>query len=718
MTTIIETLKGEFHLSEKVLTRTIDLIDAGNTIPFIARYRKEETGNMNDTVLRELNDRLGYLRRLDARKADVAEAIKAQDKWTPALEKALSRAETMQEVEDLYLPFKKKRRTRAMKAKEAGLEPLAEALKAGESDNRLLALAEGYINADKGVASAEQAVQGAQDIVAEAISEQAVFRKNIREVLEKRSVISTEVKPEFADQKTAYLDYYHHTEPIAHIANHRILAINRGEREKVLSVKIDAFEAQTIRYLMKKTAPGPEDDAHHYFAQAVADSYKRLIFPAISREIRSSCSERAEKSAIASFGTNLKKLLLGRPLKGKTVMGFDPGFKNGCKIAVLDPTGKLLTTSRIFLPYSKKRNPEAARTMTQLINNLRIDVIAIGNGTASRESEQFIAALISREGLPVQYTIVSEAGASMYSASPLAAEEYPDVDVSLRGAISIAGRLQDPMSELVKIEPEHIGVGQYQHDVDQKALREALAGVVEDAVNHVGVDVNRASAVLLKYVSGITEKTARAIVACRDQNGPFFNRRSLLKVKGLGAKTYEQCAGFLRIDSGSEPLDNTAVHPESYPAAKAVLKAAGLSENDLRCQTPEELRAALDDLDLDQIAAAYHVGKWTLTDIVDELKRPGRDPRDSAPPIILKREVLSIEDLKPDMQLTGTVRNVVDFGAFVDIGVHHDGLVHISEIADRYIKDPSEVLSVGDIVTVRVLDVDLDRNRIALSMRL
>ena len=711
MTTIIETLKGEFHLSEKVLSRTIDLIDAGNTIPFIARYRKEETGNMNDTVLRELNDRLGYLRRLEARKADVAETIKAQDKWTPALEKALSRAATMQEVEDLYLPFKKKRRTRAMKAKEAGLEPLAKALKAGESDDGLLAMAQDFVDADKGVASAEQAVQGAQDIVAEEISEQAVFRKNIREVLEKRSVISTEVKPEFADQKTAYLDYYHHTEPIAHIANHRILAINRGEREKVLSVKIDAFEAQTIRYLMKKTAPCPEDDAHHYFAQAVADSYKRLIFPAISREIRSSCSERAEKSAIASFGTNLKKLLLSRPLKGKIVMGFDPGFKNGCKIAVLDPTGKLLATSRIFLPYGKKRSPEAERTMIQLIENLRIDVIAIGNGTASRESEQFIANLISREGLPVQYTIVSEAGASMYSASPLAAEEYPDVDVSLRGAISIAGRLQDPMSELVKIEPEHIGVGQYQHDVDQKALREALAGVVEDAVNH-------ASAVLLKYVSGITEKTARAIVACRDQNGPFFNRRSLLKVKGLGAKTYEQCAGFLRIDSGNEPLDNTAVHPESYPAAKAVLKAAGLSENDLRCQTPKELGSALDGLNLDQIAETYHVGKWTLTDIVDELKRPGRDPRDSAPPIILKREVLSIEDLKPDMQLTGTVRNVVDFGAFVDIGVHHDGLVHISEIADRYIKDPSEVLSVGDIVTVRVLDVDLERNRIALSMRL
>lgn len=718
MTTIIETLKSEFHLSEEILRRTIQLIDEGNTIPFIARYRKEETGNMDDTVLRELNDRLGYLRRLEARKADVAAQIKAQDKWTPELAKALGHAATIQEVEDLYLPFKKKRRTRAMKAKEAGLEPLAEALKSGKSDGELLALGEGYLNTEKEILSAEQAVQGAQDIVAEEISEQAILRKNIREVLEKRSVISTVVKSEFADQKTPYLDYYDHTESLAHIANHRVLAINRGEKEKVLSVKIDALEAPTIRYLMKKTAPCPTDSTHRYFEQAVTDSYKRLIFPAISREIRSSCSERAEKSAIASFGTNLKKLLLGRPLKGKTVMGFDPGFKNGCKIAVLDSTGKLLATSRIFLPYGKKRSPEAERTLTQLIQKLKIDVIAIGNGTASRESEQFIAELIQKEGLEVQYTIVSEAGASMYSASPLAAEEYPEVDVSLRGAISIAGRLQDPMSELVKIEPEHIGVGQYQHDVDQKELRNALAGVVEDAVNRVGVDVNRASAVLLKYVAGITEKTAQAIVAWRDENGPFPSRRALLKVKGLGAKTYEQCAGFLRIDSGNEPLDNTAVHPESYPAAKAVLKAAGLSENDLRCQTPEELGSALDGLDLDQIAAAYHVGKWTLTDIVDELKRPGRDPRDSAPPIILKREVLSIEDLKPDMELSGTVRNVVDFGAFVDIGVHHDGLVHISEISNRYIKDPSEVLSVGDVVTVRVLDVDLDRKRIALSMRL
>ncbi len=716
MTTVIKTLKREFNLPETTLKRTIELMDAGSTIPFIARYRKEVTGNMSDVTLRHLAERLTYLRKMEARRTAVIEQIKAQDKWTRDLETAFSKASTVQEIEDLYLPYKKKRRTRAMKAREAGFAPLAEAMLTGWTDEKLRALADELVQKKSGV-TADAALQGAVDIGAEMLSERADLRKQIRSRLEKETTIESEVKPEYADAKTPYLDYYHHKEAVAKIANHRILALNRGEREKVLTVKIDPENDAMTAFLTRHAVPWKITTAHQNMAQAIADAYKRLMFPAISREIRKALTERAEASAIRSFGINLKKLLLARPLKGKTVMGFDPGFKNGCKIAVLSSTGRLITTSRIFLTRGRQGGEKEARKLVELIQKTHTEVIAIGNGTASRESEQLIAKTIQKAGLDVQYTIVSEAGASIYSASPLAAEEYPDVDVSLRGAISIAGRLQDPMSELVKIEPEHIGIGQYQLDVDQKALKTALDGVVEDAVNRVGVDVNRASKVLLKHVSGITETVAQNIVDYRDENGPIPNRKALLKIKGMGQKRFEQCAGFLRITEGTEPLDRTAVHPESYPIARALLKAAGASEGALLdSKTP--LSNLLRKVNPAPIQKEFDVGEWTLEDIVEELSRPGRDPRDSAPPILLRKEVLSIEDLRPDMELTGTVRNVVDFGAFVDIGVHQDGLVHVSEISDRYIEDPTAVLSVGDVVTVRVLSVDLDRNRISLSMRL
>ncbi|MGN0194269.1 MAG: Tex family protein [Pseudoramibacter sp.] len=715
MTTVMETLKREFKLPETVLTRTIELMDGGNTIPFIARYRKEVTGNMSDVTLRKMAERLAYLRKMEARREAVTEQIKAQGKWNEDLAAAFAQAATMQEIEDLYLPYKKKRRTRAMKAREAGFAPLAEAMLLGRTDRELKALAD-KLAEQNSEATSDAALQGAVDIAAETVSERADLRKQIRSHLERETSITSEVKPEYAGEKTPYLDYYHHTEAVAKIANHRVLAINRGEREKVLTVKIEPGNETMTAFLNRHAVSWKMTAAHQLMAQAIADAYKRLMFPAISREIRKALTERAEASAIRSFGINLKKLLLGRPLKGKTVMGFDPGFRNGCKIAVLSPTGKLLATSRIFLTRGRESSEKEARKLIELIQKTRTEVIAIGNGTASRESEQFVAEVIRKARLDVQYTIVSEAGASIYSASPLAAEEYPDVDVSLRGAISIGGRLQDPMSELVKIEPEHIGIGQYQLDVDQKALKTALDGVVEDAVNRVGVDVNRASKVLLKHVSGITETVAQNIVDFRDENGPIKSRKALLKIKGMGQKRFEQCAGFLRIEGGTEPLDRTAVHPESYPIAKALLKAAGADETAL-IQSKTSLADAL-QVDPAPIQKAFGVGKWTLEDIVEALSRPGRDPRDSAPPILLKKEVLSISDLKPDMELTGTVRNVVDFGAFVDIGVHQDGLVHVSEISDRYIEDPTTVLSVGDVVTVRVLSVDLDRNRISLSMRL
>jgi uncharacterized protein len=717
LTTTIETLQWEFKLPKAALEKTIELMDAGNTIPFIARYRKEVTGNMSDVTLRNLAERLAYLRKMDARKTAVTAQIKAQDKWTPALAAAFDQAATMQDIEDLYLPYKKKRRTRAMKAREAGLSPLADAMMRGMPDAELDRMAEKLISQDGRVKTAGEALQGAEDIAAETVSERADLRKQIRSRLESETVLISEVKPEYADEKTPYLDYYHHREAVSKIANHRILAINRGEREKVLTVKIDPQNDVMTVFLKQKAVAWPVTPDHGCMSQAIEDAYKRLMFPAISREIRNALTERAEASAIRSFGINLKKLLMARPLKGKTVMGFDPGFKNGCKIAVLSPTGRLLATSRIFLTRGKKGGGKEAQKLVDLIRRTHTEVIAIGNGTASRESEQLIADTIRKAHLDVQYTIVSEAGASIYSASPLAAEEYPEIDVSLRGAISIAGRLQDPMSELVKIEPEHIGIGQYQLDVDQKALKTALDGVVEDAVNRVGVDVNRASKVLLQHVSGITETIAQNIVDYRDENGPIPNRKALLKIKGMGRKRFEQCAGFLRITEGTEPLDRTAVHPESYPVAKALLKAAGVGKDAL-LDSKAALSKALREVDPGPIQQAFGAGKWTLEDIVEELSRPGRDPRDSAPPILLRKEILSIADLKPDMELTGTVRNVVDFGAFVDIGVHQDGLVHISEISDRYIEDPTAVLSVGDVVTVRVLSVDLDRNRISLSMRL
>ncbi|WP_133969510.1 Tex family protein [Eubacterium limosum] len=711
---LIDKLAQEFNIRPKQVQDTVELIDAGNTIPFIARYRKEVTGNLSDVLLRDLDARLTYLRKLQKRKEEIAGSIEEQGKLTPELAAAIDKAATLQEAEDLYLPYKQKKKTRASMAKEKGLEPLANKIYLQlDTEADLAEDAKNYINPEKGVETAEDALQGAMDIIAETISDNADYRKKIRRMVTEKGAVKSTVTKVFAEEKTEFENYYDYGEPVKKIANHRVLALNRGEKRKVLAVKIVDPAEDILAYLKKSIL---RDKASGYLVSAIEDSYKRLIFPSIEREIRTELKEKAEESAIKMFALNLKKLLLQPPFKDKTTMGFDPAFRTGCKIAVLDPMGKLLDTATVYPTEPKNEVAKSEKILLGMIEKYKVDIISIGNGTASRESEQFVAEMLKKTDRPVQYIVVNEAGASVYSASELGAEEYPDINVSLRGAISIAGRLQDPLSDLVKIDPKHIGVGQYQHDVNQKELEKVLDDTVEDAVNNVGVNINRASVSLLKHVAGVNKTIAKNIIDYREQNGKFGSRKEIKKVKGLGAKAFEQCAGFLRIDDGDNILDNTGVHPESYKAVQNLLKSMGLTTADLEADKLADTVTRLNALDVKATASMLEIGEPTLRDIIKELKKPGRDPRDAAPKPHLKSDVLSIEDLKPDMELVGTVRNVIDFGAFVDIGVHQDGLVHISQISDRYISHPTDVLSVGDVVTVKVLSVDVERKRIGLSM--
>lgn len=707
MNTIIRQLAKELNLKEGQVTATVELIDQGNTIPFIARYRKEATGNLSDVTLRELGDRLTYLRALAARKEEVLRLVAEQGNLTPEFEAAVQKAAILAEIEDLYRPFRPKKRTRATIAKERGLEPLADRIQAQDTAE-LPALAAQFVSEEKGVGSPEDALQGAQDILAERISDTAAYRKHIRQLTTQLGRLRTDAKDPGAE--SVYEQYYDFEEALKTLPPHRILAINRGEREELLKVRIQAPGDTIVAWLAEQVVKDPLHPSAHYLKLALTDSYSRLIEPAIERELRNDLSEKAEEQAIRVFGINLKNLLLQAPIRGKTVMGFDPAYRTGCKIAVIDPSGKLLDTETVYPTAPENDTAGASRKLTALIERHGVDIIAIGNGTASRESEVFVADLIRVQKRPVTYTIVNEAGASVYSASKEATEEYPDINVSLRGAISIAGRLQDPLAELVKIEPKAIGVGQYQHDVNQKRLDEVLAGVVEDAVNRVGVDVNTASAALLQHVSGINKTLAGNIVKHRAESGPFKSRKALNKVPRLGPSAFTQAAGFLRIPEAEEILDRTAVHPESYPVAKALLERLG------NC-TPEQAEALAGLYGLEKLAKELAAGLPTLKDILAELKKPGRDPREEMPAPVFRSDVLKLEDLQPGMTLMGTVRNVIDFGAFVDIGVKQDGLVHISELADRFVKNPMEVVAVGDVVEVRVLSVDVKKSRIALSMK-
>ena len=692
----------------------INLIDEGNTIPFIARYRKEKTGSLNDEVLRNLDERLKYLRNLEERKEAVLVSIEEQGKLTDELRQQIMQAETLVAVEDLYRPYKQKKRTRATIAKEKGLDSLAKDILGQKITGTVSEEAEKYISEEKGVLSTQEAVQGAEDIIAEYISDQAEYRTYIRKNVWKDGIVVAKAKEE--NTESVYEMYYDFTEPVNRIAGHRILAINRGENEKILTVKIEADEEKMLNYLYKKVITGKNAETETVLKEAVADGYKRLIFPAIEREIRNMLTETAEDNAIKVFGKNLEQLLLQPPITGQVVLGWDPAFRTGCKLAVVDPTGKVLDTTIVYATAeSKSKEKQSKEVLKKLIKKYGITLISLGNGTASRESEKFIVELIREIDENVQYVIVSEAGASVYSASKLATEEFPDFDVAQRSAVSIARRLQDPLAELVKIDPKSIGVGQYQHDMNQKKLGEALTCVVEDCVNRVGVDLNTASASLLEYVSGISKTVARNIVVYREENGRFTNRKQLLKVAKLGPKAYEQCAGFLRISGGENPLDNTSVHPESYEAAQKLLKKLGFDEEAVREGKLVGLSFMIRNKE--KMAQELEIGEITLSDIIKELEKPGRDPRDEMPKPVLKSDILEITDLKPGMLLKGTVRNVIDFGAFVDIGVHQDGLVHISQMTDKYIKHPLEAVSVGDIVDVAVLSVDVAKKRIQLTMK-
>ena len=712
MLSINEKLIQEFSLKPFQVENAIKLIDEGNTIPFIARYRKEATGQMSDEQLRDMFDRLTYLRNLEKRKEEVVRLIDEQGKLTEELQAEIEKAETMTEVEDLYRPYKQKKRTRATIAKEKGLEPLALLIFAQEDKTPLEELAKEYINEEKGVATAEDALQGASDIIAEMISDEAEYRKKIRSIIYKMGIIVTKAAK---DEKSVYDMYYEYSEPVNKIPSHRILAINRGEKEEFLKVKIDGTDEEIISYLNKQVIV--ENSPREEFLKAtIEDSYKRLIKPSVENEVRNDLTEKADEQAIKVFGQNAKKLLLQPPLKDLVVMGFDPAYRTGCKIAVISETGKLLDTTTVY-PTEPQNDVEGAKKkLLELIDKFKVNMISIGNGTASRESEMFVADMIKEVKHPIYYAIVSEAGASVYSASKLATEEYPDINVSLRGAISIARRLQDPLAELVKIDPKSIGVGQYQHDVNQVRLEESLSGVVEDAVNSVGVDLNIATPSLLKYVSGISKTVANNIVKYRDENGKIKNRKELLKVSKLGPAAYTQCAGFLRITDGDNPLDNTSVHPESYEATTKLLEKLGFKVADLKTNLAE-IKEKLATLNTKEMSNELEIGEPTLIDIIKELQKPGRDPRDEMPKPILRSDVLKFEDLKEGMVLTGTVRNVIDFGAFVDIGVKHDGLVHISELSDKYIKNPMDVVSVGDIVKVRVIKVDMEKMKVSLSMK-
>lgn len=716
---ITEKIASELDVRPQQVQAVIDLLDDGNTVPFIARYRKEQHGSLDDTQIRTIESRLVSLRNLDERRAAVLKSIEEQGRLTDKLKKAIDEAETMVDLEDLYRPYKQKRKTRASVAKEKGLQPLADLILAQEIDHPLEQEAEKFIDEEKGVKNAKDAISGASDIIAEMISDNADYRAGIRNFTRKTGIVVSQAKDKEAG--SVYEMYYDFQEPVARITGYRVLAINRGEKEKFLTVKIQVDERQVLLYLGHFLIRGKNAHTFPTLMHAIQDSYERLIAPAIEREIRNELTDMAEDGAIRVFDKNLEQLLMQPPIAGQVVLGWDPGYAHGCKLAVVDETGRVLDTAIIY-PVEKypgagvkPRDLENAKnTVKHFIKKYHVTLISLGNGTASRESEQVIVDLLKEIPEKVQYVITNEAGASVYSASRLGAEEFPDFDVEQRGAASMARRVQDPLAELVKIDPKAIGVGQYQHDMDQKKLGEALSGVVEDCVNRVGVDLNTASAPLLEHVSGLTKAVAKNIVTYREENGRFETRKQLLKVPKLGPKAFEQCAGFLRIRDGKEPLDNTAVHPESYEAAKKLISMLAAK------QKKESFRgiASISISDYAGTAAELGIGEPTLRDIVTELQRPGRDPREDMPKPILRSDVLSMEDLKPGMILKGTVRNVIDFGAFVDIGVHQDGLVHISELSDRKIvKHPLDVVSVGDVVTVRVLDVDLKRNRISLSMR-
>ena len=716
MNNIKEKLAQEFKIKSFQVENTIKLIDEGNTIPFIARYRKEATGNLSDEILRELNERLIYLRNLEKRKEEVLNIINEQGKLTEELENQIKNAAILSEVEDLYRPYKQKKRTRATIAKEKGLEPLAKEILKQEKFLNILEIAKKYINEEKEINSAEEAIEGAKDIIAEEISDEPKYRKYIKNVCYREATLQTSASKQ--EEKSTYEMYYEFSEKVNRIPSHRILAINRGEKEKFLKVEIVKPEQKITDYIERDIIKN-ETQFTKYLKDTILDSFKRLIEPSIDREIRSDLTEKAEKQAIKVFGENAKQLLLGAPLRDLVVMGFDPAYRTGCKIAVIDSTGKVLDTTTIYPTAPQNDVINSKKVLLELIKKYNINMIAIGNGTASRESEMFVSDLIKETDHEVFYAIVSEAGASVYSASKLATEEYPDINVSLRGAISIARRLQDPLAELVKIDPKAIGVGQYQHDVNQKSLNESLTGVVEDAVNKVGVDLNTATPSLLSYVSGINKTIAKNIVTYRDENGKFKNRKELLRVSKLGKSAFEQCAGFVRIFDGDNPLEITAVHPESYEVAEKLLNTLGFNKKDLlNKENLEKIRIKLNSINIEETAKKLEVGSLTLEDIIKEISKPGRDPRDEMPKPILRSDVLKIEDLKEGMILSGTVRNVIDFGAFVDIGVKHDGLVHISEMSDKYIKSPREIVSVGDIVKVKVLKIDIEKQKVSLSMKI
>lgn len=715
MSDILLRLASQLNIKRSQVENTVKLIDDGNTIPFIARYRKEVTGGLDDQQLRELFDRLTYLRNLEQRREEVRRLIESQDKLSGEVEEALSKAETLQEIEDIYRPFKPKRRTRASIAREKGLEPLATVIYAqNQKTGDAAEVAAPYIDEEKGVNSAEEAIAGALDIIAEMISDNAEYRKAIREMTFREGMLVTSAKK---DEDSPYQMYYDFKEPVVRIAPHRVLAINRGEREGYLSVKLDPPEERILDWLKSRSVLKDASIFKTYVERAVEDAYSRLIKPSIENEIRSSLTETASEQAIKVFAENLRNLLLQPPVKGKVVLGMDPAYRTGVKLAVVSETGKVLYTGVIYPTPPQNRTEEAGKVVKALIEKYGVEVIAIGNGTASRETEIFTAGVIREMNRGVKYMVVSEAGASVYSASKLGTDEFPDLDASLRSAVSIARRLQDPLAELVKIDPKAIGVGQYQHDMNQKRLGQTLAGVVEDCVNSVGVDLNTASAALLSHVAGINATIAQNIVVWREENGSFKSRKELLKVSKLGAKTFEQCAGFLRIPGAKNILDNTSVHPESYEGCEKLLKLTGHTLEDVAERRLADIQKKVSEIGIEEVAQKIGVGVPTLADILRELMKPGRDPRDELPPPLMSEDIMEMEDLKPGMVLNGTVRNVVDFGAFVDIGVHQDGLVHISELCDRFVRNAMEVVSVGDIVKVRVLDVDLKRKRISLSMK-
>ena len=714
---IIKKLSQELNLREEQVKNTVALIDDGNTIPFIARYRKEATGSLDDTVLRNLFDRLNYLRNLEARKEEVRAAIEGQGKLTDEIVAALDGAQTLTEVEDIYRPYKQKKKTRASVARERGLEPLADLIfeQRKTYDKPLTEIAAGYIDEEKGVNTAEEALAGACDIIAENVSDSAEVRKEIRSTTFEYGIIKTKQDKE---EDSVYSMYYDYEEKVSKIPDHRILAINRGEKEEFLKVNIEAPKDAICNYLFDKFITEYKSPARPYVEGAVLDAYDRLIAPSIEREIRSDLFDKASEGAIVLFSDNLRHLLLSPPLKGKTVLGLDPGYRTGCKLAVVDKTGKVLDTAVIYPTMKQEYKIEEAKvTVKRLIKKWGVNVVAIGNGTASKESEIFIAGLLKEIDSDCKYTMVSEAGASVYSASKLGADEFPDFDVTQRSAVSIARRLQDPLAELVKIDPKSIGVGQYQHDMKPARLDEALTGVVEGCVNSVGVDVNTASHSLLSYISGINAASAKNIVKYREENGEFRSRDELLKVPRIGAKAYEQCAGFLRVPHGDNVLDNTGVHPESYPAANALLQHFGLTNEDVVKGQVADLPELVKEEGSKKLCEQLGIGAPTLADIVKELVKPGRDLRDDFTPPVLRDDILDMNDLKEGMELSGVVRNVIDFGAFVDIGVHQDGLVHVSQISNKFIRHPSEVLSVGDVVKVKVLSVDPVKKRIGLTMK-